>query len=332
MKNGKRNVRQAKKHQQSSPLPITSFFHSTNGKMNKNPLTENGDDKTIDLTNDGDDVQFVVNSNDFPALPVAKHCNTNGINLDASEFTAIDDLKMHEMNESINGNCVNVNDIASPARIAMNGDIKQTTPHRIVALSPSKKQRLYAKNTVEVFSNLNIGNENGSPRIKPKTPSKRPNQRTRRKLDVNGTENTSIALKTCDIQFKEPAPTVPVKPVVETATEKSQRSIHDTQMTDFFPIRRSVRKTKKAVQQEQEQQIEMAIKKQLENGLVVKTFPGKGRGVIAGRQFSKGEFVVEYIGDLIEQSEADRREEAYAADSALGCYMYYFRHKEQTWW
>lgn len=105
------------------------------------------------------------------------------------------------------------------------------------------------------------------------------------------------------------------------------------QMTDFFPVRRrSVRKTKKAVEQEYLRTIEKAIEQQCEDGLVVKLFKEKGRGICAGRPFVRGEFVVEYIGDLIEQNEADRREEIYAKDTAFGCYMYYFKHKEQQWW
>lgn len=111
------------------------------------------------------------------------------------------------------------------------------------------------------------------------------------------------------------------------------KPMQSKQMTDFFPMRRrSVRKTKKAVEQEYLRTIEKAIEQQSEDGLVVKLFKDKGRGICAGRPFARGEFVVEYIGDLIEQNEADRREEIYAKDTAFGCYMYYFKHKEQQWW
>lgn len=103
-------------------------------------------------------------------------------------------------------------------------------------------------------------------------------------------------------------------------------------LTDYFPVRRSIRKTKKAVEQEYLRRIEIAIEKQSEDGLVVKVFKEKGRGICAGRPFARGEFVVEYIGDLIEQNEAYRREEIYAKNSSVGCYMYYFKHKEQQWW
>lgn len=113
---------------------------------------------------------------------------------------------------------------------------------------------------------------------------------------------------------------------------RSSTPFQTKQMTDYFPVRRSIRKTKRAVEQEYLRHIEIAIEKQNEDSLVVKVFKGKGRGVCAGRAFGRGEFVVEYIGDLIDQTEADRRERLYAKDTAFGCYMYYFKHREQQWW
>lgn len=123
------------------------------------------------------------------------------------------------------------------------------------------------------------------------------------------------------------------KPMSRSSTPLQAKPMQSKQMTDFYPVRRrSVRKTKKAVEQEYLRNIEKAIEQQSEDGLVVKLFKDKGRGICAGRPFARGEFVVEYIGDLIEQAEADRREEIYAKDTAFGCYMYYFKHKEQQWW
>ena len=59
---------------------------------------------------------------------------------------------------------------------------------------------------------------------------------------------------------------------------------------------------------------------------------GKGRGVIATKQFSRGEFVVEYHGDLIEITDAKKREALYAQDPSTGCYMYYFQCLSKTYW
>lgn len=120
-------------------------------------------------------------------------------------------------------------------------------------------------------------------------------------------------------QNEGPTTVVPVGKSAEAGTNKK--------LTDFFPIRRSVRKTKKEVQWERERDIEKAIREQREEGLKVVNFEGKGRGIITTRPFMKGEFVVEYIGDLITVAEAKQREQIYAEDDNTGCYMYYFKHQ-----
>lgn len=123
-----------------------------------------------------------------------------------------------------------------------------------------------------------------------------------------------------------------VQQALTANSTKARQKPHSKMLTDYFPVRRSFRKTKRAVEQECLRHIETAIEKQLEDGLMVVHFKDKGRGICARRPFARGEFVVEYIGQLIEQAEADRREKIYAKDAKFGCYMYYFRHKEQQWW
>lgn len=98
-------------------------------------------------------------------------------------------------------------------------------------------------------------------------------------------------------------------------------------VTDYFQVRRSVRKTKKEVQWERDRDLERAIREQRESGLKIVTFEGKGRGIVTTRKFARGEFVVEYIGDLIDMAEAKLREQEYAEDDNTGCYMYYFKHQ-----
>ena len=61
-------------------------------------------------------------------------------------------------------------------------------------------------------------------------------------------------------------------------------------------------------------------------------FTGKGRGVVASRAFAKGDYVVEYAGDLIDMQEAERREAEYSRDTSKGCYMYYFQHNAVQFW
>lgn len=112
---------------------------------------------------------------------------------------------------------------------------------------------------------------------------------------------------------------------------KSPAAKTNHSITDYFPVRRSVRKSKKVVLEEKQRDLENKVLSQLEEGLEVKHFAGKGRGVITTREFAKGEFVVEYVGELINQGEAREREKVYAQDQNTGCYMYYFQHRNQQY-
>jgi len=66
--------------------------------------------------------------------------------------------------------------------------------------------------------------------------------------------------------------------------------------------------------------------------LKVVDIPCKGRGVVATRPFTKGEFVVEYAGDLVELGVAKQREMNYSTNQHVGCYMYYFQHRNKNYW
>ncbi|XP_052739183.1 histone-lysine N-methyltransferase PR-Set7 [Bicyclus anynana] len=102
-------------------------------------------------------------------------------------------------------------------------------------------------------------------------------------------------------------------------------------LTEYFPVRRSVRKTSKCVMAEKMRDLERAIREQREDGLQVAYFNGKGRGVIATKAFGRGQFVVEYAGELVGLAEAREREHRYAQDPNAGCYMYYFRLQDQQY-
>ncbi|XP_046739034.1 histone-lysine N-methyltransferase PR-Set7 [Diprion similis] len=102
-------------------------------------------------------------------------------------------------------------------------------------------------------------------------------------------------------------------------------------LTDYFPVRRSVRKSKKTVLEEQQRDMENKVLCQVQDGLKIQEFIGKGRGIVTTREFRKGDFVVEYIGELIDQNVAKKREAEYARDQNTGCYMYYFKHRNQQY-
>lgn len=111
----------------------------------------------------------------------------------------------------------------------------------------------------------------------------------------------------------------------------NSNSVGNRELTEFFPVRRSIRKTKTAVKEEMMRSLEKAILDERADGLKIENFEGKGRGICAARPFQRGEFVVEYIGDLIDMAEANVRERKYALDENTGCYMYYFKHKNQQY-
>ncbi|KAK1156394.1 N-lysine methyltransferase KMT5A-B-like [Acipenser oxyrinchus oxyrinchus] len=102
-------------------------------------------------------------------------------------------------------------------------------------------------------------------------------------------------------------------------------------VTDYYPIRRSSRKSKKELEFEEKKHIDELITCGIEDGMKVEHIEGKGRGVFATKHFQKGEFVVEYHGDLIEFTDAKKREGMYAQDPTAGCYMYYFQYLTKTY-
>uniref|UniRef100_A0A2A4JZT2 [histone H4]-lysine(20) N-methyltransferase n=3 Tax=Heliothinae TaxID=95178 RepID=A0A2A4JZT2_HELVI len=126
----------------------------------------------------------------------------------------------------------------------------------------------------------------------------------------------------------------PSPPPIEKTINKIEKVVNgDTnhKLTEYFPVRRSVRKTSKCVMAEKMRDLERAVREQREDGLQVAYFDGKGRGVIATRPFGRGQFVVEYAGELVGVAEAREREHKYAQDPEAGCYMYYFRHGDQQY-
>ncbi|CAH2093847.1 unnamed protein product [Euphydryas editha] len=125
-----------------------------------------------------------------------------------------------------------------------------------------------------------------------------------------------------------PPPSPPVGK--NTKTDKLNGDTNH-KLTEYFPVRRSIRKTSKCVMAEKMRDLERAIREQREDGLQVTYFDGKGRGVIATRSFDRGQFVVEYSGELVGITEARERERKYAQDPTAGCYMYYFRLQGQQY-
>jgi len=74
---------------------------------------------------------------------------------------------------------------------------------------------------------------------------------------------------------------------------------------------------------------EMVLNGANEPDLEVAICGHKGRGLRALRPFSRGEFVVEYKGDIIYYDEASHREKEYSKDPEIGSYMYFFKFRER---
>ncbi|KAK3919056.1 Histone-lysine N-methyltransferase PR-Set7 [Frankliniella fusca] len=214
---------------------------------------------------------------------------------------------------------VEVSDIAHGTENGLEPSVRSpspATPHKIVfddaqppLLSPSS-----------ALSQLSIANG-----------ALRKVTKSRRKLNPNQTANqlappTSAGSKlSCCTKAKPSSVNDTNKAVPATATTNGSQH----KLTDFFPVRRSIRKTKKTVLEERQKTLEEAVLMCKEEGLQIHNFEGKGRGIVAVRSFVKGEFVVEYAGELIKMDEAKEREKLYAQDQNTGCYMYYFKHKNQ---
>ncbi|GLV38465.1 PR/SET domain containing protein 7 [Carabus blaptoides fortunei] len=171
-----------------------------------------------------------------------------------------------------------------------------TTPHRIELCLDTQGSPTSA------LSQLHIAFTN----------KKGPAPKARRKL--NTTQNTNEVLRTSskDDTFNK---------------NNATTGVNNHTLTEYFPVRRSVRKTKRTVLEEKQKTLEQCLRNETEEGLEIHNFSGKGRGIVASQTFGKGDFVVEYRGELIDMAEAKRREIKYAQDQNTGCYMYYFKHK-----
>ncbi|XP_045539191.1 histone-lysine N-methyltransferase PR-Set7 [Papilio machaon] len=145
------------------------------------------------------------------------------------------------------------------------------------------------------------------------------------------TEYFKEELKVPKVESPPPLKAINKTAKVETKAVNGHTNNSNHKLTEYFPVRRSVRKTSKCVMAEKMRDLERAVREQREDGLKVEYFDGKGRGVIATRAFLRGQFVVEYAGELVGVVEAREREQRYAQDPEAGCYMYYFRHCDQQY-
>ena len=98
-------------------------------------------------------------------------------------------------------------------------------------------------------------------------------------------------------------------------------------------LRRSERKSRATLLKEEQEAYEakLMVTEDAMHGLVVVDIPGKGRGVKASRPFTKGEFVVEYGGVLMDGGSGHAMETTYSLDMSIGSYMYFFTLKSKKY-
>lgn len=111
--------------------------------------------------------------------------------------------------------------------------------------------------------------------------------------------------------------------------KKEDKQSRQTEVPEYFAVRRSSRKSKSVIQSEKQKALEDAVLSGKEQNLEVQEVEGKGRGIFAKQDFCRGEFVCEYAGELISYEDAKEREKFYEGKTEFGCYMYYFTFKNK---
>ncbi|XP_063900128.1 N-lysine methyltransferase KMT5A-B-like isoform X2 [Zophobas morio] len=112
--------------------------------------------------------------------------------------------------------------------------------------------------------------------------------------------------------------------------ERGKGKYSQKELSYYFPARKSNRVSSNQRKKENEEQLQKIILGSVEYDLEVSDEGDKGKGVRTLREFSKGDFICEYSGELIGKKEADLREVKYGKDPECGCYMYYFKFKENV--
>ncbi|XP_031553921.1 N-lysine methyltransferase KMT5A-B-like [Actinia tenebrosa] len=141
-------------------------------------------------------------------------------------------------------------------------------------------------------------------------------------------------LKQSLLSPKRDSGSVPVKSKRKIKTNSSKGNIKEeksknSEITKYFPVRRSERRVKSKIEEEKQTKIEKAVLEGIEEGIEVRNVEGKGRGVFALWSFKRGDFVCEYHGEHIDYETAKKREKEYSEDENIGCYMYYFTFKNK---
>uniref|UniRef100_A0A1I7UAL8 [histone H4]-lysine(20) N-methyltransferase n=1 Tax=Caenorhabditis tropicalis TaxID=1561998 RepID=A0A1I7UAL8_9PELO len=151
-----------------------------------------------------------------------------------------------------------------------------------------------------------------------------------------GNKNRSIARNTTsplasDIEngaFGRQTPAVETpKPIKKRTPKKAQ-----FRLTDYYGVRKSGRKTVNQLKEEADRDLYMKIiNHETEHKLDIYIDPVKGRGCRANINFHKGDYVVEYKGNMIPYSTAKKTESEYKLNDDIGSFMYFFEFHGKKW-
>ncbi|CAK8686150.1 unnamed protein product [Clavelina lepadiformis] len=201
-----------------------------------------------------------------------------------------------------------------------------------VVESPSKSSTPRKRKSFSNYSFSESPSKSSTPR-KRKSFSNYSFSKSRRQF----TTDESLEINTFFERYIEKGETIPIQKAKTALADgdlpkckqssKTPKQVQDKVRQLIRRSRTSSRKTQSVVEKEKENDLIEAILSHREDGLEVAEIENKGRGVIATKQFVHGEFIVEYVGDLITWKEAKKREVKYASDTNVGCYMYYFNSK-----
>ena len=113
----------------------------------------------------------------------------------------------------------------------------------------------------------------------------------------------------------------------DSEIESSEEQLHtsDSYLERHLQLRRSLRLVK-PVRNLYITYRDAIISNQCEGVVLVASMGDKGRGIVTTQSFCRGDFILEYKGDMINKKEAARREEHYKRIPEMGCFMFYFVH------
>lgn len=130
-------------------------------------------------------------------------------------------------------------------------------------------------------------------------------------------ESLAPASTSPELRHSSPTiPTPPATPIIPASTVRKSMG------------RRESLSAKKALQDG----IISGLLNDCDDGLALIKSPGKGRGLVATKSFTKGQFVVEYAGELVSKKEGEEREKNYEAEGKAEGFSYFFTFDGKKYW